>query len=89
MSTTNTNKRAPGACDTRGLGAYTNDLKLATGTRRSNAELNLHAILALYGFIVRHLRDAGYLVCKYGYSKHAVDTEKLQLFAESLGVRRA
>ena len=65
----------------------TNDLNFATGTRRSKAESNLCAMLALAGHAVHSLKDGGYLVCKYGYTHHASDLEALKAFAVRLGVQ--
>ncbi len=64
----------------------TNDLDFATGARRSKAESNIRAVLALAGHAVYQLKDGGYLVCKYGYSHHASSLEALQAFAVRLGV---
>ena len=64
----------------------TNDLDFATGARHSKAESNLCAMLALAGHAVYPLKDGGYLVCKYGYTHHAVDLEALHAFAVRLGV---
>lgn len=63
-----------------------NDIDFATGNRRSKAESNLCAILALAGHCVHQLRDGGYLVAKYGYSYLADDITDLQAFAVRLGV---
>ncbi len=64
----------------------TNDLNFATGTRRSKAESNLCAMLALAGHAVHSLKDGGYLVCKWGYTHHAGDLDALKAFAVRLGV---
>ncbi len=63
-----------------------NDLDFATGARYSKAESNLRALLALAGHAVYPLKDGAFLVCKYGYTHHAIDLEALQDFAVRLGV---
>lgn len=50
------------------------------------AESCLIARLALAGHSVHALRDAGYLVSKYGYTYEASNLEELQSFAVRLGV---
>jgi hypothetical protein len=64
----------------------TNDLNFATGTRHSKAEASLRAKLDLAGHDVYPLKDGAYLVCKYGYTHHAIDLEGLQAFSMRLGV---
>lgn len=63
-----------------------NGLDFATGTSTRKAESNLIACLALAGHSVHTLRDAGYLVSKYGYTYQATDLEELRSFAVRLGV---
>ena len=65
---------------------HTNDFDFATGARRSKAESNLCALLALAGHAVHSLKDESYLVCKYGYTHHAGDLDALKAFAIRLGV---
>jgi hypothetical protein len=52
----------------------------------SKAEANLIASLALAGHSVYELRNAGYVVSKYGYTYQATDLEELRSFAVRLGV---
>jgi len=53
---------------------------------KSKAEANLIARLALAGHSVHELRNAGYLVSKYGYTYQANDLDELHSFAVRLGV---
>jgi hypothetical protein len=64
----------------------TNDLDYPHSERRSKAESNLRALLALAGHSVHPLRDGGYLVAKWGYTYQADDIADLQAFAVRLGV---
>ncbi len=64
----------------------TNRHDFATRTTTGKAESNLIACLALAGHSVHALRDAGYLVSKYGYTYQANDLEELRSFAARLGV---
>lgn len=64
----------------------TNDLDYPQSERRSKAESNLCAVLALAGHSVHPLRDGGYLVTKWGYTYQADDIADLQAFAVRLGV---
>lgn len=85
--TLHTNEKAPGACDAEGFEIdTTNDLNFATGNRRGKAEATQVAELAIRGHAVHQMRDGGYLVCKYGYTHHAVDFASLHAFARRLGV---
>lgn len=81
-----TNEKAPGAINTEGLTDTTNDLNFATGNRPGKAVATQIAALAIRGHAVHHLQDGGYLVCKYGYTHHALDFAALQAFARKLGV---
>lgn len=64
----------------------TNDLDYPQSDRRSKAESNLFALLALAGHSVHALRDGGYLVAKWGYTYYAADIADLHAFAVRLGV---
>ena len=64
----------------------TNNLDFATGDKKSKAESTLIARLALAGHSVHPLREAGYLVSKWGYTFHAGDLGELQAFSRRLGV---
>ena len=84
-----TNRKAPGACDSEGLDTNTtNDLNFATGTRHGKAEATQIAQLALAGHAVHKGKSSDYLVCKYGLSRYCQDFEELQLFARKLGVSK-
>jgi hypothetical protein len=80
------NEKAPGACNTEGLGTNTNNLNSATVSLQGKAIATQIAQLALRGHSVHQLTDGGYLVWKYGYTYHAPDFEALQVFARRLGV---
>ena len=81
------NEKAPGAINTEGLTTdTTNDLNFATGTRHSKAIATQIAELAIRGHAVHQLKGGGFLVCKYGYTFHAIDLAELQAFARRLGV---
>ena len=82
-----TNEKAPGAINTEGLTTdTTNDLNFATGTRHSKAIATQVAELAIRGHAVHQLKDAEFLVCKYGHTFHAADFAELQAFARRLAV---
>lgn len=84
-----TNEKAPGAYDSKGLTTdTTNDLDFATGTRQGKAQATQIAELAIRGHAVHRLKDGGFLVCKYGHTFHAVDFVELQAFARKLGVSK-
>ena len=84
---TNTNGKAPGACDSEGLNIdTTNDLDFATGARQRKAEATLIAELALAGHVVHKGKCGDYQVCKYGLSRYCQDFEDLQIFARMLGL---
>ena len=85
--TNTTNEKAPGAINTEGLDTYnTNDLNFATGAKHSKEIATQVAVLAIRGHAVHQLKDAGFLVCKYGHTFHANDFAELQAFARRLGV---
>ena len=82
-----TNEKAPGAINTEGLTTDTNnDLNFATGQRQSKAIATQVAELSIRGHAVHHLKDGGFLVCKYGHTFHANDFSELQAFARRLGI---
>ncbi len=64
----------------------TNDLNFATGNRHSHAVAKLVAELAVRGHVVHQLKDGGFLISKYGHTRHAEDFDALQIFARLLGV---
>jgi phosphopantetheinyl transferase (holo-ACP synthase) len=80
------NRKAPGACNTEGLGTNLYKGNFAIHEAHSKAISTQIAQLALRGHAVYELADRGFLVCKYGYFHHAPDFEALQLFAHRLGV---
>jgi hypothetical protein len=87
--THHTDEKAPGAINTEGLATDTNNKPdFATGTRHSKAIATQVAELAIRGHAVQQLFDGGFLVCKYGYTHHAIDFAELQAFARRLGVSK-
>ncbi len=91
MNHTNTQQKAPGACDSKGLHTDTNTSNSDSHgpldqapDRKAMATQIAH--LAIAGHAVHKLADGGYLVCKYGYTHHASDFAALQCFARKLGV---
>ena len=84
-----TNEKAPGAINTEGLATdNSNDLNFATGTRQSKAIATQIAKFGIRGHAVHHLKDGGFLVCKYGHTFHAIDLAELKAFARRLGVSK-
>ena len=84
-----TNKKAPSAINTEELTTdTTNDVNFATGTRYSKAIATQVAELSIRGHAAHHLKDGGFLVCKYGYCYEAKDFADLKAFACRLGVRK-
>ena len=82
------NGKAPGACNTEGLGTNLYKRNFAIHESHSKAISTQIAQLALKGHAVYKLADGGFLVCKYGYIHHAQDFEVLQVFAHRLGVHQ-
>ena len=80
------NGKAPGACNTEGLGTNFYKRNFAIHQVHRKAISTQIAQLALKGHAVYELADGGFLVCKYGYFHHAPDFEALQVFAHRLGV---
>jgi hypothetical protein len=76
MTHTNTQQKAPGACDSKGLHTDTNTSNFASHgpidqAPDPKARATQIAHLAIAGHAVHKLADGGYLVCKYGYTHHA------------------
>jgi hypothetical protein len=83
------NKKAPGATNTEGLSTNAiNERNSAIGFAKSKAIATQIAELAIAGHAVHQIADGGFLVCKYGYTYHALDFEALQNFARKLGVKQ-
>ena len=80
------NGKAPGACNTEGLGTNFYKGNFAIHHAHRKAISTQIAQLALKGHAVYELADGGFLVCKYGCFHHAPDFEALQVFANRLGV---
>jgi hypothetical protein len=80
------NGKAPGACNTEGLGTNLYKRNFAIHEAHSKAISTQIAQLGLRGHAVYELADGGFLVFKYGYIHHAQDFEALQVFAHRLGV---
>lgn len=91
MNHTNTQQKAPGACDSKGLHTYTNASNFASHGPFDQAPdpkgMTTQMVnLAIAGQAVQKLADGGYLVCKYGYTHHASDFAALECFERRLGV---
>lgn len=91
MTYTNTQQKAQGACNSKGLQSNTNSVSFpideainqAYGGNAISSQL---ARLALAGHIV-HLGEIGdFSVCKCGMTSYCKDFAKLQAFARQLGV---
>jgi hypothetical protein len=91
MTNTNTQQKAPGACDSKGVHTDTNTSNFASHGPIDQAPdpkaiASQIAHLAIAGHVVHKLARGGYMVCKYGYTHHASDFAALQRFARRLGV---
>ena len=82
------NGKAPGACNTEGLGTNFYKSHFAIYQANRKAISTQIALLAMKGHTVYELADGGFLVCKYGYFHHAPDFEALQVFAQRFGVSK-
>lgn len=82
------NGKAPGACNTEGLGTSIYIDNSAIHQANSKAISTQIAELALKGYAFYELADGTFLVCKYGYLHHAPDFKALQHFVNRLGVKQ-
>jgi hypothetical protein len=90
---TNTQQKAPRACDSKGLHTDTNSAdSRCHGTIQqahdTKAIANQIARLALAGHHVIKGDRGDYTCCKYGLSRYCADFAELQAFAAKLGVNR-
>ena len=91
MIHTNTEQKAPRACDSRGLHIKTNsaDFRSHGATNQAhdgNAIAHQIERLALAGHVVHQGGAGDYTVCKYGMTRYCKDFAELQAFARQLGV---
>lgn len=89
--TTNTNEKAVGAFNTNGLHTETNNANFRSHGAVNQAHddkaiANQIARLALAGHQVQRLED-GFLVRRWGMSRHCPDLESLAGFARQIGVK--
>ena len=90
--TTNTQQKAPGACDSKGLHTDHNSADFRSHgqiqhAHDSKAIATQIARLALAGHAVHKGQSGDYLVCKFGMTKHCSDFAELAAFAQKLGVK--
>ena len=93
MTRTNTQQKAPGAYDSKGLHTDTNALNFASHgpinqAPDGRATANQIARLALAGHVVHKGADGDYIVSKYGMTRYCADFAELQAFALKLGVNQ-
>jgi len=86
--TTNTNGKAAGAINTNGLHTDTNGTYFPTVEAQRKALVTQISELALAGHAVHQLDGGGFIVCKYGMTRHCGDAVELQSFARKLGVSK-
>lgn len=91
MTHTNTQQKAPRACDSEGLHIDTNSADFRSRGAINQAHdgkaiANQIARLALAGHIVHQGGAGDYTVCKYGMTRYCKDFAELQAFARQLGV---
>ena len=92
MTHANTQRKAPGACDSKGLHTNTNSADFRSqGARNqahdSNAIAHQIARLALAGHVVHKGQFGDYLVSKFGMTRHCANFAELAAFAQKLGVK--
>ena len=81
-------KKAPGTCDSKGLGTdTTNDLNFPTGQREGKAFATLAAQFALKGHVVHKGNEDDFIVTRWGISRYCKDLAELQAFAVLMGVK--
>jgi hypothetical protein len=93
MIHTNTQQKAPRACDSKGLHTNTNSadsrshgaIQQAHDTKAIATQL---ARLALAGHHVIKGERGDYTVCKYGMTRYCANFAELQAFALKLGVNQ-
>ena len=90
--THNTQQKAPGACDSKGLHTDHNSadfrshglIQQAHGGKAIATQI---AHLALAGHAVHKGQSGDYLVSKYGMTRYCQDFAELAAFAQKLGVK--
>jgi len=92
MTQTNTQQKAPGACDSKGLHTDTNASHFASHgpiqqAPDGKAIATQIARLALAGHHVIKGTHGDYSVCKFGLCKYCADFESLVAFARQVGAR--
>ena len=90
MTHTTTKEKAPGTCDSKGLGAYsTNDLNFPTGQREGKAFATLAARFALAGHTLTHSNPADgavmYYAGRWGFSRALHDLDAASQFLTQIG----
>jgi len=79
-------EKAPEACDSKGLNENTTTNDFATKKAQSaKAATTLIAKFALAGHAVHRL-ESGFLVCRWGQTRHCPDLDALINFGRVLGV---
>jgi hypothetical protein len=81
-----TNKKAPSACNTKGLTTNSSNHNFAIESTYSKAVTSQVAKFALNGHAVYPLADGGFLVSRFDYLHRAPDFESLKVFTKRLGV---
>jgi len=92
MIHTNTQQKAPRACDSEGLHYDTNNADFRSHGAINQAHdgkaiANQIARLALAGHVVHKGQSGDYLVSKYGMTRYCQDFTELAAFAQKLGVK--
>jgi len=90
--TTNTQQKAPGACDSKGLHTDTNASHFASHgpiqqAPDGKAIATQIARLALAGHVVHKGTHGDYTVCKFGLARYCADYAALVAFAKQVGAR--
>jgi len=81
-----TNKKALGACNTKGLTTNSSSLNFAIESFHSKPVNTQVSKFALNGHTVYPLADGGFLVSRFDYLHCAPDFESFKVFAKRLGV---
>jgi hypothetical protein len=90
--TTNTQQKAPGACDSKGLHTDHNSADFRSHgqiqqAHDGKANANQIARLALAGHVIHKGQSGDYLVSKYGMTRYCANFAELAAFAQKLGVK--
>jgi len=91
MTHTNTNGKAPGACDSKGLTTNTNSANFRTeGVSQQGHDGKFIATqiarLTLGGHTTHRGSAGEFAVCKYGMARYCKDFSELQAFVRQLGM---